>query len=79
MVTVGLRAFIDNTSASQLDENDENSELPPAYEHPPDYEEASSIKFEICPWHMDQEQSSRKRSRSRSRSRCCFLFSQLMM
>lgn len=36
-------AFVDNTTNGQIDQNDESSEQPPAYEHPPDYDKQAAI------------------------------------
>lgn len=67
-------AFVDNTTNGQIDQNDESSEQPPAYEHPPDYDEASSNKFDNSSRSSSRLQSNRKRSRSRSRSKYHIIF-----
>lgn len=64
---IKLLLTVDTTSSNnQNEENEVMHEQPPAYEHPPDYDEASSLKIDLSP-NRSSLQSSYKRSDSRSR------------
>lgn len=62
-----LKILTDNNNTNQPEENEAAQEMPPAYEHPPDYDEASSLKMDIHSRRSSRMESSRKRRRSRSR------------
>lgn len=59
--------IIDNNANEHTEENDAALEMPPAYEHPPDYDEASSVKINMNSRRSSRADGNRKRRRSRSR------------